>query len=181
MKIRLIVSNEPTKYGFGQSPVELYGMAIADIAGGFTASQATGGWTDGDGELIVEPVTVFDCTVPNTSPFHKPSEWRAKVKYDFVELATLIAGELLQVRVIHGNEGIKRVCHKNDAPAFTAVFFTGAVHLDDLLIVLRLKMIGRGGGQFVLAPETTDLENVFPPVPYAENIRGLFSARGDQL
>jgi hypothetical protein len=59
MKIRLIVPN----CNRNTSPIVAYGMAIADIAGGFTASQATGGWIDGKGKLIVEPVTVFDCFV----------------------------------------------------------------------------------------------------------------------
>jgi hypothetical protein len=44
----------------GQSAVVAYGNRIAGIAGGFTASPATGGWIDNDGVLIVEPVTVFD-------------------------------------------------------------------------------------------------------------------------
>jgi hypothetical protein len=57
MKIRLIVPNVPTI----RDTVAAYGPAIADIAGGFTATQATGGWKDDSGRLIVEPVTVFDC------------------------------------------------------------------------------------------------------------------------
>jgi hypothetical protein len=48
---------------FDSKPIETYGPAIADIAGGFTASQAIGGWKDNHGQLIVEPVTVFDCTM----------------------------------------------------------------------------------------------------------------------
>ena len=60
MKIRLIVPNGPN----ASHPVGRYGPRIADIAGGFTATQATGGWKDNDGQLIVEPVTVFDCSCP---------------------------------------------------------------------------------------------------------------------
>jgi hypothetical protein len=59
MKIRLIVSH----CGDCGKPLANYGPAIADIAGGFTAFQAIGGWKDDKGELIVEPVTVFDCFV----------------------------------------------------------------------------------------------------------------------
>jgi hypothetical protein len=57
MKVRLIVPNCNRTV----SPIVAYGKAIADIAGGFTATTATGGWIDGSGALIVEPVTVFDC------------------------------------------------------------------------------------------------------------------------
>ena len=57
MKIRLIVPN----CNRNTSPIVAYGLAIANIAGGFTAAQATGGWKDDQGNLIVEPVTVFDC------------------------------------------------------------------------------------------------------------------------
>jgi len=58
MKIRLIVPNNNHV-----SPVQAYGKAIADITGGFTATQATGGWKNDYNVLIVEPVIVFDCAV----------------------------------------------------------------------------------------------------------------------
>jgi len=67
MQIRLIVPNlalqpgqEPDETMELTYPVEKYGPAIADIAGGFTASQAVGGWMNVVGKLIQEPVTVFD-------------------------------------------------------------------------------------------------------------------------
>jgi len=65
MKIRLIVphncSDETS--GYHERTVHTYGRQIARIAGGFTATQATGGWVDGSNLLVVEPVTVFDCYV----------------------------------------------------------------------------------------------------------------------
>ena len=56
MQIRLIVPNVIR----GNTPIERYGGPIADIAGGFTATQGTGGWVDNDDFLYTEPVTVFD-------------------------------------------------------------------------------------------------------------------------
>jgi len=56
MRVRLIVPNVKRN----TSPVVAYGMRIANIAGGFTATQGTGGWMDNCGYLICEPVTVFD-------------------------------------------------------------------------------------------------------------------------
>ena len=58
MNVRLIVPN----CNRNTSPLVAYGKAIAEIAGGFTATQGTGGWIDGQGALIVEPVVVFDCS-----------------------------------------------------------------------------------------------------------------------
>jgi len=56
MNVRLIVPNcNSTASGIA------YGKAIAGIAGGFTATQAIGGWIDDSGTLVVEAVTVFDC------------------------------------------------------------------------------------------------------------------------
>ena len=82
MKIRLIVPN----CNRGTSPLVAYGRTIAEIAGGFTASQATGGWKDDRGDLIVEPVTVFDCNVVPDG----------KVCERFHNLAQEIAAELNQ-------------------------------------------------------------------------------------
>jgi hypothetical protein len=65
MNVRLIVPN----CNRNTMPVVAYGPAIARIAGGFTASQATGGWIDDSYKLIVEPVTVFDCDCPADLPF----------------------------------------------------------------------------------------------------------------
>jgi hypothetical protein len=61
MEIQLIVPNEaPLCIVNWTNPVSYYGPRIAEIAGGFTAYQATGSWTDDQGKLIVEEVTVFD-------------------------------------------------------------------------------------------------------------------------
>ena len=57
MNIRLIVPNANRNV----SPIVAYGRTIAEVAGGFTATQSTGGWIDDHGTLLVEPVTVFDC------------------------------------------------------------------------------------------------------------------------
>jgi hypothetical protein len=71
-----------------------YGPTIADIAGGFTASQGTGGWKDNTGKLVVEPVTVFDCYMDADD-----TAWNGR--YDnlsdqFKRLAKRIAKELQQ-------------------------------------------------------------------------------------
>ena len=58
MKIRLIIPHDHPNRNI--EPIAVYGPRIADIAGGFTAWQATGGWKDAKGHLIVEPVTVID-------------------------------------------------------------------------------------------------------------------------
>lgn len=83
MKIRLIVPN----CNRNTSPVVAYGKAIANIAGGFTATQATGGWVDGTGALVVEPVTVFDCHHADEA-YHDYTAWR--------DLAKRICAELRQ-------------------------------------------------------------------------------------
>jgi hypothetical protein len=87
MKVRLIVPN--VEYtGMTENPVARYGPAIAKIAGGFTASQATGGWVDGTGQLIAEPVTVFDCHIDDDRPVF----WDYKqIKKSFRLLAKEIA------------------------------------------------------------------------------------------
>jgi hypothetical protein len=93
MKIRLIVPHCVQPNGDGTCEAQamnLYGRAIADIAGGFTATQATGGWIDDTGLLIVEPVTVFDCHV--AEPFAEASLPRGS----FHILAARIARELHQ-------------------------------------------------------------------------------------
>jgi hypothetical protein len=76
------------------NPVEVYGKAIANIAGGFTAYQAIGGWINGAGELCVEPVTVFDCSIDSTFPVDSAApEWASDT---FRDLARRIARELRQ-------------------------------------------------------------------------------------
>jgi hypothetical protein len=88
MKIRLIVPN----CNRNTSPIVAYGPRIADICGGFTAYQATGGWKDDQGRLIVEPVTVFDCNVDAT---YRP-ESHLRPQEHFRQLAHIIAVELSQ-------------------------------------------------------------------------------------
>jgi hypothetical protein len=91
MKIRLIVPNVEWEGSPYLSPVNRYGRDIASIAGGFTTTQAMGGWIDGNGILVVEPVTVFDCHVLRRSP-NGAVIWGQK----FRELARRIARELRQ-------------------------------------------------------------------------------------
>lgn len=76
MNVRLIV---PNCAGF-LSPVVAYGKTIGDLAGGWTAIQAQGGWQSGKA-LIVEPVTVFDCHSTQTA---SPT-WRALARRIAVE------------------------------------------------------------------------------------------------
>jgi hypothetical protein len=98
MKIRLIVPN----CNGSTSPVVAYGPAIANIAGGFTATQATGGWKDDSGKLIVEPVTVFDCRIPTTATLN----YRGIIVAKWVDLATRIARDLNQTCVYLEIDGV---------------------------------------------------------------------------
>jgi hypothetical protein len=93
MKIRLIVPNCGLKNGKVMT-IPDYGPCIADIAGGFTATQAVGGWKDDQGQLIVEPVTVFDCSCPTGTG----DDWR--------DLAKQIARELFQTCVYLEIDGV---------------------------------------------------------------------------
>lgn len=90
MQVRLIVPIAGRRPGF--YPVNVYGKQIASIAGGFTATQATGGWIDDQGNLIVEPVTVFDCSISEDCYLPGPL---GKAN-DFRNLAKKIAQELNQ-------------------------------------------------------------------------------------
>jgi hypothetical protein len=75
MQVRIVIPNtflepgtdaqtgEPCKLKTCFRPIEKYGSRIASIAGGFTAWSAKGGWIDGSGNLIVEPVTVVECSI----------------------------------------------------------------------------------------------------------------------
>jgi hypothetical protein len=92
MQVRLIVPN----CNRNTSPIVAYGARIARIAGGFTAVQATGGWTDKDGVLVVEPVTVFDCDM-TMAPGHLGA-WR--------DLARTIKADLRQDCVYLRIDGI---------------------------------------------------------------------------
>jgi hypothetical protein len=84
MQVRLIVPN----CNCSTSPIVAYGARIANIAGGFTATQATGGWTDASGALVVEPVTVFDADDNYANaPLHAEA---------FADLARTIKADLSQ-------------------------------------------------------------------------------------
>lgn len=95
MHVRLIIpckadtDRNPQDWTFGQT-VQAYGPQIADIAGGFTATQGTGGWKDQNGELVVEPIAVFDC---NVEPVNGSHYVRIAA---FYRLAERIARELSQ-------------------------------------------------------------------------------------
>ena len=93
MMIKLIVPNCNRQ----TSPVVAYGKAIADISGGFTATQATGGWIDPSGLLIVEPVTVFDMIDSAPTELTLTS---------YRKLARLIARDLAQDCVYLSIDGI---------------------------------------------------------------------------
>jgi len=96
MQIRLIVPNVE----WTGSPVQAYGPAIADIAGGFTATQAVGGWKDSNGNLVVEPVTVFDCDITQFV------QARSDIEAQFRDLARRIGWELSQDCVYLSINGI---------------------------------------------------------------------------
>jgi hypothetical protein len=101
MKIRLIVPNRSNERDwanvrFAADPVHTYGPRIAAIAGGFTATQGTGGWTDDNGSLIVEPVTVFDIAIPQTFTFADIHNNISGVQSAFRNLAKTIAQDLHQ-------------------------------------------------------------------------------------
>lgn len=100
MKIRLIVPNEYHEHGTHDTNMVPYQSAIADIAGGFTASQAIGGWKDDKGTLIVEAVTVFDVQC------EKPAKGEPRAIGDFIRLARRIAQELSQECVYLEIDGI---------------------------------------------------------------------------
>lgn len=87
MKIRLIVPHANSN----ESPVQAYGKDIADIAEGFTAFEATGGWIATGDTLIVEPVTVFDCTTEEVDGYR----WQ-RIGIRFRTLAKQIATERKQ-------------------------------------------------------------------------------------
>jgi len=85
----------PLQHGDGIhsiNPAVEYGKAIANIAGGFTAMQAYGGWIDGNDNLIQEPVTVFDIDIDT-----KPLGWSENRPTDkFRDLARQICQDLAQ-------------------------------------------------------------------------------------
>ena len=91
MNVRLIVPN----CNRNTSPIVAYGPAIADIAGGFTATQGTGGWKDDQGNLVVEPVTVFDCDCTQAEVGNL-GRYPGNCREQFRSLAKRIAVELNQ-------------------------------------------------------------------------------------
>lgn len=103
MNVRLIVPNHHGRCDRNckvfpcPEPIATYGKAIADIAGGFTATQGIGGWI-GPGapgepnKLVVEPVTVFDCFIDDSCYLPGPL---GKAE-DFRNLAKQIASDLHQ-------------------------------------------------------------------------------------
>ena len=103
MQVRLIVPNGKytTTESIACNPIDSYGKAIADIAGGFTATQGTGGWGDNQGNLIVEPVTVFDTTIESPANPNRESDTMS----DLRGLATVIAIELNQESVYLSFDG----------------------------------------------------------------------------
>ena len=107
MKIRLIVPNGTGKNSHLCIVEQLYGLLIADIAGGFTATQATGGWKDASGKLIVEPVTVFDChdDVP-ADGYNRAVNPPVDCRDDWRDLARDIARELSQTCVYLEIDGV---------------------------------------------------------------------------
>jgi hypothetical protein len=97
----------------------MYGPAIAQIAGGFTATQATGVWTDAIGKLIMEPVTVFDCDIAITDGTHGtrfPVAADGHSCRDWRDLARRIARELHQECVYLAIDGVVEFV-KPDPPA----------------------------------------------------------------
>jgi len=98
MNVRLIV---PTLDGFPTMPVERYGKAIADMGGGFTAVQGTGGWIAPDGSLVVEPVTVFDVSLADDASYSSDHGVGA-----IRQLASNIARDLRQDCVYLAIDGI---------------------------------------------------------------------------
>ena len=127
MKIRLIVpnrSNRPyeewrphmcgsqtTRHDRSPvDPIKAYGSRIADIAGGFTATQATGGWKDNQGKLIVESVTVFGIAIADTPDdegdvTHNGYPASSRIA-DLRDLAKQIARDLSQTSVYLEIDGI---------------------------------------------------------------------------
>lgn len=96
MNVKLIVPNRDAA-----DMTFRYGKEIADIAGGFTATQGTGGWVDDQGHLIVEPVTVFDCYVEAVSDLYAQD-----IGNRYRSLAKRIAQELHQTRVYLSIDGV---------------------------------------------------------------------------
>ena len=110
MKIRLIIPHDHPNRNI--EPIAVYGPRIADIAGGFTAWRATGGWKDAKGDLIVEPVTVIDTGkswlgVPDDGA-HASAYANAydNLRNEFRALAATIAKDLSQECVYLEIDGI---------------------------------------------------------------------------
>jgi hypothetical protein len=102
MNIRLII---PLWQGGADLPCDClpinpqpYLSAIADITGGFTSWHGTGGWIDASGSLVVEPITIVECSIADcTDTFGKANCFRS--------LAQRIAQDLGQVCVYLAIDG----------------------------------------------------------------------------
>jgi hypothetical protein len=106
MNVRLIIPNQyPFPVYKDQEPIDpvtRYGRRIANIAGGFTSTQGTGGWIAPDGSLVMEPVTIFDCNLPKD--WDKTSNYLASNSFHC--LAMDIARDLRQGSVCLSINGI---------------------------------------------------------------------------
>jgi hypothetical protein len=92
MQIRIIIPNNVALYplccnGEWITPIQAYGQAIADIAGGFTSWQGIGGWKDSHGVLVVEPITIVEVNTETR---------KVDIPIDLRLLAQRIARELSQ-------------------------------------------------------------------------------------
>ena len=78
-----------------------YLKQVANIAGGYTAYRGTGGWIDGKGLLVEEPVTIVNCYIDDNCYLPGPL---GKAE-DFRYLAQTIAQELSQECVFLSIDG----------------------------------------------------------------------------
>jgi hypothetical protein len=84
MHVRLIIPGIP-------DPCSDYLTRVVNIAGGFTTWQGIGGWKDGQGRLIIEPITIVEIS------FDSGGGLSDEVAADrFRHLATDIAKDLRQ-------------------------------------------------------------------------------------
>jgi hypothetical protein len=104
VNIRLIIPNTVTVRGDelrADVSVGPYLAKVADIAGGFTAWRGTGGQIDPQGALIVEPVTIVECSCEPISDTNDPHPAQS-----FRRLAQDIAIDLRQDCVYLAIDGV---------------------------------------------------------------------------
>jgi hypothetical protein len=119
MNIRLIIPNTFTEPGEDAQtgkpctlktcfrPLDKYGSRIADIAGGFTSWVGIGGWKDSQGALIVEPVTIVECSIDECGDRIGNMQLGADIiRADFRLLARDIAKDLHQDCVYLSIDGV---------------------------------------------------------------------------